>query len=87
MIAKEWGEDILLYAKRGSNLDYLAFGEQRTLFNIFVEQLLWLEVQFGRSDTLLALLDKTEKTFKDIQPIFCIKVKFMDMKPIKGETP
>ena len=31
LMAKEWGEDMRLYAKRCSNLDCLASGEQRTL--------------------------------------------------------
>ena len=32
-------------------------------------------------------MDKIEETFKDLQPIFCRKVKLIDMKPMKGERP
>ena len=32
-------------------------------------------------------MDKIEETFKDLQPIFCRKAKFMDMKIMKGERP
>ena len=32
-------------------------------------------------------MDKIEETFKDLQPIFCRKVKFMDMKIMKGKRP
>ena len=46
---------------------------------------MWLEVQFGRLDSLLALVDNIEETFKDLKPIFCRKFKFMDMKPMKGK--
>ena len=32
-------------------------------------------------------VDKIEETFKDLQLIFCRKVKFIDMKPMNGEIP
>ena len=66
-------------------MDCLAYEEQRTLGKRFVDPSLWLEVQIGRSDNMLAMVDKIEETFKNLQPIFCRKVKSMDMKIIKGE--
>ena len=46
-----------------------------------------MQIQFAKHDGLLAMVDKIEETFKGLQPIFCRKVKFMDMMIIKEERP
>ena len=43
-------------------MDSLASGEEKTLRKRFVEQSLWLEVQFRQTNTLLAMADKMEET-------------------------
>ena len=76
-----------LYAKTCSHLDTLALGEHRNHCKRFVEPSLWMQVQFAKHDNLLAMIDKIEETFKDLQPIFSKKVKFMDMMIMKAERP
>ena len=46
-----------------------------------------MQVQFHKNDDLLAMVKRVEETFTDLQPIFCRKVKFMDMMIMKGEKP
>ena len=48
---------------------------------------MWLQVQFHKHDDLLAMVKRIEETFMDLQPIFCRKVKFMDMMIMKAEKP
>ena len=58
---------------------HLTLGEKRTLCKRFVEPSLWLQDQYHKHDELFVMVKRIEETFMNLEPIFCRKVKFMDM--------